>query len=179
VSPLSIRLGLAVILAAAVASAAQAGPTAAEAPRHARLDPYKTFRFRVLIDGRCVAGFQTAVFPTARPDVLRSPVRSQYEAITLERGLTHDTGFASWAQGGARSGRSGPTAANLRRDVRIAVIDEAGRPAGYYAVRRAWASEYNALPDLDAGANAIAIEHLKLENEGWERDTRATETPPC
>jgi hypothetical protein len=31
------------------------------------------------------------------------------------------------------------------------------------------------LPDLDANANAIAIEHIKLENEGWERDTGVTE----
>ena len=44
-----------------------------------------------------------------------------------------------------------------------------------YIVHRCWVSEFQALPDLDAGANAIAIEHIKLENEGWEVDPTIVE----
>ena len=44
-----------------------------------------------------------------------------------------------------------------------------------YNVFRAWVSEYQALPDLDANANAVAIQTIKLENEGWERDLDVVE----
>ncbi len=33
-----------------------------------------------------------------------------------------------------------------------------------------WVSEFSSLPELDAGANAVVIESLTLETEGWERD---------
>jgi phage tail-like protein len=179
-SSLRIGLRLALILAATTLSTLQVSPAAsAEAPRHVRLDPYKNFRFRVLFEGRCVAGFQSAEF---RGPGGMAPLKStgvhKYPTITLKRGLTKDTGFWNWARSVEGYGHSGAPAA-ARRDLRIALLDETGRPAGFYAVRRAWVSEVNALPDLDAGANAIAIEHVKLENEGWERNSTATETPPC
>jgi len=36
-----------------------------------------------------------------------------------------------------------------------------------------WVSEFLAL--LDADANAVALQRIKLENEGWERDTSIQE----
>ncbi len=103
--------------------------------------------------------------------------RTKYEPITLERGLTHDPEFEKWANFAQVLDKGSPSSSlkNLRRDVRIDLLNEAGQPAYRFKIYRCWVSEYQALPDLDAGANAIAIEHLKLENEGWERDTTLTE----
>jgi phage tail-like protein len=121
-----------------------------------------------------VAGVNSVVMP--KPDVVKhrsggdpstahkSPGRNKYEAITLERGLTQDRDFHAWASSAAQHGGAGAA-----REVRIVALNEQGRPTITYRVHRAWVSEYQALPDLDAGANAIAIEHIKLENEGWER----------
>jgi phage tail-like protein len=145
-----------------------------------RSDPYGNFRFRVRWDGRRVAGvakvggLQRSPTVVDRPKGLETnaarkvPWRTKYAAITLERGVTHDREFEKWA---SRTWNSGDDAAreDARRDVVIEVCDESGRVAIAYRVSRCWVSEFQAAPALDADANAVAIEHLKLENEGWVR----------
>ena len=150
-----------------------------------RFDPYKNFKFRVRWDGRAVAGVSKVSALKRTTEVVKhrdggdpsssrkSPGRTEYEAITLERGVTHDTEFERWANRVWNFG-SGPGAEvslqDFRKDIIIEVFNEAGQVAVTYKVFRCWVSEYQALPDLDANANAVAIQHLKLECEGWERD---------
>ena len=103
----------------------------------------------------------------------KSPGRTEYEAITLERGVTHDVDFEQWANKVWNYGSglgSEVSLKDFRKDLTIEFYNEAGQLAIAYHVYRAWVSEYEALPDLDANANAVAIQHIKLENEGWERD---------
>lgn len=155
-----------------------------------RFDPYKNFKFRVKWDGRYVAGISKVSALKRTTEVVKhreggdpstsrkSPGRSEFDAITLERGVTHDPEFEAWAakvwQLGAGLG-SEVSLKDFRKDVIIDFYNEAGQLAISYKVYRAWVSEYQALPDLDANANAVAIQHIKLENEGWERDTSVTE----
>lgn len=155
-----------------------------------RLDPYKAFKFRVVWDGRPVAAVSrvsglrrtTAVvrFRAGGDPSLehRSPGRTEYEPITLERGVTQDREFERWAdqvwQLGAPSGKE-VALASLRKDVRIELLNEAGQVVLAYVVYRCWPSRYQALPDLDARADAVAIEALELQHEGWERDTSVEE----
>ena len=150
-----------------------------------RFDPYKNFKFRVKWDGRYVAGISKVSGLKRTTEVVehreggdpstsrKSPGRVKFEAITLERGVTHDQEFEQWANKVWNFG-SGLGAEvslkNFRRDLIVELYNEAGQVVIAYKVFRAWVSEYQALPDLDANANAIAIQHLKLENEGWERD---------
>ena len=110
-----------------------------------------------------------------RPEQHRASRRAapKYEAITLERGVTHDTEFEQWANKVWNFGSGLGAEVSLkdfRKDIIIEVYNEAGQLAIAYKVFRCWVSEYQALPDLDANANAVAIQHIKLENEGWERD---------
>lgn len=150
-----------------------------------RFDPYKNFKFRVRWDGRYVAGVSKVSALKRSTEVVehreggdpstarKSPGRTKYEAITLERGVTHDTEFERWANRVWNFGAGlGVEAAlsSFRKDLVIEVYNEAGQLVLAYKVFRAWVSEYQALPDLDANANAVAIQTLKLENEGWERD---------
>lgn len=155
-----------------------------------RFDPYKNFKFRVRWDGRYVAGISKVSALVRTTEVVKhrdggdpsssrkSPGRTEYNAITLERGVTHDTEFEDWAgkvwrlQAGLGSEVS---LKDFRKDVILEMYNEAGQLAIAYKVFRCWVSEYQALPDLDANANAVAIQHIKLENEGWERDTAVTE----
>jgi phage tail-like protein len=111
------------------------------------------------------------------PIILKGLGRTKYEAITLERGVTHDTDFELWANAAQvlDKGAASQSLKNLRKQVRIELLNEAGQPVLRYIVHRCWVSEYQALPDLDGSANAYAIEHIKLENEGWERDPTLTE----
>jgi phage tail-like protein len=155
-----------------------------------RFDPYKNFKFRLKWDGRYVAGISkvSALKRTTQvvkfreggdPSVSRkSPGLNDFDALVLERGVTHDLAFEAWAakvwQIGAAPG-SEISLADFRKDVILDFFNEAGQLAISYKIYRAWVSEYQALPDLDANANAVAIQHLKLENEGWERDTSVTE----
>ena len=155
-----------------------------------RFDPYKNFKFRVKWDGRYVAGV-SKVGPLKRstevvehreggdPSTARkSPGRSKYEAITLERGVTHDAEFEKWANKVWNYGSGLGAEVSLkdfRKDVIIDMYNEAGQLVLAYKVYRCWVSDYQALPDLDANANAVAIQTIKLENEGWERDTSVTE----
>jgi phage tail-like protein len=155
-----------------------------------RLDPYKNFKFRLKWDGKYVAAVSkvSALKRTTKvvehraggdPSTPRKvPGINTFEPITLERGLTQDLAFHDWAglvwNFGAALG-SEVSLANFRKDIYLEFYNEAGQLVIAYKIYRCWVSEYQALPDLDANANAIAIEHIKLENEGWERDTSVTE----
>ena len=155
-----------------------------------RFDPYKNFKFRVKWDGRYVAGISKVSALKRSTEVVehreggdpsssrKSPGRTKFEAISLDRGVTHDTEFEKWANKVWNFG-SGLGAEvslkNFRKDLIIEVYNESGQLALAYKVFRAWVSEFQALPDLDANANAVAIQHIKLENEGWERDYEVAE----
>lgn len=156
----------------------------------ARVDPYKNFKFRVKWDGRYVAGL-SKMSPLRRTTEVvkhrtggdpstthKSPGRTEYEAITLERGVTHDTGFEEWANKvwtlGAGLG-SEVSLANFRKDIIIELMNEAGQVAMAYKVYRCWVSEYQALPELDSNTAKVAIQSIKIENEGWERDVSVKE----
>jgi len=155
-----------------------------------RADPYKTFRFLVYFGGSTspvaavskVTGLKRSSDPIeykqgGDPIIRKGLGRTKYDPITLERGLTHDPDFEAWANASQvlDKGAASTSLKNLRKEVRIDLLNEMGQPVYRYIVHRCWVSEYQALPDLDAGANAIALEHVKLENEGWERDTSLTE----
>ena len=155
-----------------------------------RFDPYKNFKFRVKWDGQYVAGLSKMGGLKRTTDVVehreggdpstsrKSPGRNKFDPITLERGVTHDTAFEDWANKvwnfGAGPG-SESSLADFRKDIIIDIFNEAGQKAISYKVYRCWVSEYQALPDFDANAAAVAIQHIKLENEGWERDESVTE----
>jgi phage tail-like protein len=155
-----------------------------------RFDPYKNFKFRIKWDGRYVAGVSKVGSLKRSTEVVehreggdpstsrKSPGRTKYEAITLERGVTHDLEFETWANKvwhvGAGLGAE-VSLKDFRKDVILEVYNEAGQLAIAYKIYRCWVSEFQALPDLDANANAVAIQTIKLENEGWERDYEVTE----
>ncbi len=155
-----------------------------------RFDPYKNFKFRLRWDGRYVAGVSKISALTRTTEVVthreggdpstehRSPGRTTYEAITIERGVTHDIEFEQWANKIWNYGSALGAEVSLkdfRRDLIIEIYNEAGQLALAYKVFRCWVSEYQALAELDANANAVAIQHLKLEHEGWERDYQVGE----
>jgi phage tail-like protein len=155
-----------------------------------RFDPYKNFKFRVKWDGRYVAGISKVSALKRTTEVVehreggdpstsrKSPGRSKYEALTLERGVTHDIDFEQWANKiwnfGSGAGAE-MSLADFRKDVILDVFNEAGQKVLSYQLYRCWVSEYQALPDLDANANAVAIQMIKLEMEGWERDYAVVE----
>jgi len=111
------------------------------------------------------------------PIILKGVGRTKYEPITMERGVTFNSELEDWANATQvlTAGAASTSLANLRKEVSIVLLNEEGQPVHRYIVHRCWVSEFQALPDLDAGANAIAIEHIKLENEGWEHDLTLTE----
>src|SRR5450631_2156956 len=150
-----------------------------------RFDPYKNFKFRVKWDGRYVAGVSKISGLRRVTEVIthreggdpsssrKSPGRTEYEAITLERGVTHDAEFAQWANKvwnfGAGLG-SEVSLRDFRKDIVLELYNEAGQLVMAYKIYRCWVSEYEILPELNANSIAIALEIIKLENEGWERD---------
>jgi phage tail-like protein len=155
-----------------------------------RFDPYKTYRFLVY--------FGTSTTPVAAVSkvtglkrssdvieykeagnavILKGLGRTKYEPVTLERGVTQDKDFETWANAAQvlDHGSASTSLANLRREISVTLLNEEAQPVLRWILHRCWVSEYQAIPDLDAGANAIAIEHIKLENEGWERDLALAE----
>jgi phage tail-like protein len=155
-----------------------------------RFDPYKNFKFRVKWDGRYVAGVSKVSALKRTTEVVehrnggdpstsrKSPGRTKYEAVTLERGVTHDTEFEQWATKvwnfGAGLGAE-VSLKDFRKDIILEVYNEAGQLALAYKLYRCWPSEWQALADLDGNANAVLIQHIKLELEGWERDLEVAE----
>jgi phage tail-like protein len=156
-----------------------------------RVDPYKAYKFRVrLPDGQYVAGVSKVSALKRTTEVVKhreggdpsssrkSPGQTEYEAITMERGVTHDTQFEQWANKVWNYGSGLGAEVSLkdfRKDLVLEIYNEAGQLAIAYKLYRCWPSEFVAFPDLDASASAIAIQTLKLENEGFERDYDVTE----
>jgi phage tail-like protein len=155
-----------------------------------RFDPYKNFKFRLKWDGRYVAGISKMTALKRTTEVVKhreggdpsgtrkSPGRTDWEAITLERGITQDLEFENWASKvwNVQAGLGAEVSLkDFRKDLVIEIYNEAGQLVLAYKVFRCWVSEYQAVPDLDANANAVAIQHIKLENEGWLRDTEVVE----
>ncbi|MFG1646956.1 phage tail protein [Amycolatopsis sp. NPDC049252] len=153
-----------------------------------RLDPYTGFRFKIKVDGRYVAALNkcsalkktTEVTPwyeggdASGPHQI--PGKTKYDSITLEAGVTHDTTFEDWADKVNNfQGDAATSLATFRKDITIEVYNLGGQKVLAYNVYRAWVSEYQALPQLDAGGNAVMISTVKLENEGWVRDTSVAE----
>ena len=151
-----------------------------------RFDPYKSFMFRVTWDGEYVAGLSkmSALRRTTDPVTHReggdpsherkSPGTTKFDAVTLERGRTHDPAFEAWANL-IHSLDSPISLASFRKDIVVDVYNEANQKVLSYKLFRCWVSEYTALPALDAGSAAVAIESIKLELEGWERDEAVVE----
>ena len=153
-----------------------------------RFDPYKNFKFQIEWDNKPVAGVSKVGALKRTTEVVKhrsgaensidhkSPGRTSYEAITLERGLTHDVEFEAWAnrvhtfQGDSMMDLDG-----YKKELTLVVMNERGQPAFRYFLHACWVSSFTAIPDLDANANAVAIESLTLEVEGWERDLATTE----
>jgi phage tail-like protein len=161
-----------------------------------RFDPYKNYKFRVKWDGVYVAGISKVSGLSRTTQVVMhrsggdpstprlSPGQSEFSAITLERGVTHDVNFEQWANKvwdytnstkGDDNSNQLVSLKDFRKDIIIEVYNEAGQKVLAYFVYRCWVSEYQAMPELDAMGSAVAIQHMKLENEGWERDTSVTE----
>ena len=155
-----------------------------------RSDPYKNFKFRVKWAGNDVAGFSKVWMPERAGEVVKhrnggdpsssrkSPGRTEYDAVTLERGVTCDSDFEKWASKVSNDGPEAGSEVSLqdfRRNILLEMFDEAGQVVLRYKIFRCWVSEYQAIRDLDANADAVAIQHIKLENEGWERDTELSE----
>jgi phage tail-like protein len=156
-----------------------------------RFDPYKNFKFRLKWDNKYVAGISKVTGGLKRttevvehreggdPSATRkSPGRNKFEAITLERGVTHDPEFENWANKVWNFGSGLGAEVSLkdfRKDITLEIYNEAGQLALAYNIFRCWVSEYQAAADLDANANAVLIQQLKLENEGWARDPAVPE----
>jgi phage tail-like protein len=155
-----------------------------------RFDPYKNFKFRLKWDGQYVAGISKCSALKRTTEVVKhreggdpstsrkSPGRSDFASVTLERGVTHDLAFEAWAAKvwQVKAGLGAEVSLkDFRKDLILEVYNEAGQKALGYKIFRCWVSEYVAMPDLDANANAVAIQHIVLENEGWERDASVTE----
>jgi phage tail-like protein len=155
-----------------------------------RFDPYKNFRFLVYFEQSPtpvaavskVGGLKRSTSPIEYNEggyaITRKGIsRTKYDPLTLERGLTHDPDFELWANAAQVLDKGAATQSlkNLRKQIRIELLNEEGQPALRWIVHRCWVSEYQALSDLDAGGDAIAIEHIKLENEGWECDLSLSE----
>jgi phage tail-like protein len=161
-----------------------------------RFDPYKNFKFRIKFDTSpdYVAGISKMSALKRTTEVVehreggdpstprKSPGRSKFDPITLERGVTHDTDFEAWATKVWNfQGKAGveSSLADFRKNLVIDVFNEAGQRVISYHAFRCWVSEYQSISDLDANANAVLIQHLKLENEGWIRDISVQEPAPA
>lgn len=153
-----------------------------------RHDPYKNFKFVIYWDNKPVMGVSKVGALKRTTEVVKhraggensfdhkSPGRTSYEGITVERGITHDLDFEKWANKvHSYDGDPVMDLVGYKKELTLEVMNEKGQPVKRYFLHACWVSEFTAMPDLDANANAVAIENMKIELEGWERDSALTE----
>lgn len=146
-------------------------------------DPYKDFFFKVSFDASGatpVAGVNKVSGVSKSADSIGyrrggdpltmrlAPGLTSFEPITLEQGVTQSAEFNAWA---SQLAPNNPAMKgydpNPRKDIAIDLYDETGKKVVSYSITNCWVSHYQVLPDLDAGANTIAIQTLTLQHEGW------------
>lgn len=153
-----------------------------------REDPYRNFKFKIKWDNEHVAGLSKCGALKKTVDVVdwrqggdpshghKLPGMTKYEPVTLEAGVTHDLAFENWANSVNNfSSDSSMSLKDFRKDITIDVFNLQGVKVLSYNVYRCWVSEYQALPELDASGNAVMIQTLTLQNEGWQRDDSVAE----
>lgn len=152
-----------------------------------RLDPYKNFKFRVGWDGKSVPGicfisgliWDTQVVEyregTDPSRVHSGPGLTSFEPITLTRGVTHDPAFEDWAALVWSSTGNGVALNELRKEVTITLLNEAGQPVKAFHLHRCWPSRYQPIGALDSNNAMVAMESLTLQYEGFERDVSVVE----
>ena len=154
-----------------------------------RYDPYRTFKFQVVIGGTVVAGLSKMSALKKSTEVVdwryagdpshvrKLPGGTSWEPITLEQGLTHDPMFMELANRVNNiDGDAAMSLLNFRVPVIINVMNLQGAVAMSYKVSRAWVSEFQALPDFDSNSmNTVGIQTLTLQHEGWQIDGAVSE----
>ncbi|HWU96078.1 MAG TPA: phage tail protein [Sphingomonas sp.] len=156
-------------------------------------DPYLNFKFRIKWQGKYVAGLSkcSALKRSTEATPFREggdpstnrilPGQTKFEPITLERGMTQDLEFETWASQvwNYRAGQGMESSlANFRRNITLEFYNAAGQLVYAYNIYNCWPSEYTAMPELDSSSNSVAIQTLVLQNEGWERDASVKVPPP-
>jgi phage tail-like protein len=153
-----------------------------------RFDPYQNFKFKIKWDGQYVAGLSKCSAMKKTTEVStwyeagdqsvphKIPGKTTYDPLTLSRGVTHDIAFEEWANKvNNYQGEAAMSLKTFRKDITIEVCNLQGKTVLAYNVYRCWVSEYQALPELDASGNAVMIQTIKLEHEGWDRDVSVAE----
>lgn len=156
-------------------------------PAVERHDPFRGFKFKVVIPGLTKAGFskvsglkEATEVTTYREgtDAVTSrklPGLTEYDNVTLEQGLSKDNGFRDWrkqivnlakeagADGTGPAGVAPPLA--FRKTVTISLYDKAGTEVKQWQLREAWPASLE-VADLDAMSSDVVIESLELAHEG-------------
>jgi phage tail-like protein len=153
-----------------------------------RQDPYKSFKFRVLWDGKVIPGISKVSGLNRVTEVVdyreggdagnikTTPGTTVFEPVILERGVTHDQEFEKWANlVFSPEGDGGVSLKDYRKDIIIQLLNLQGVPVMAFFVYRCWVSAYRPLSELDAQGNCIATERLVLQHDGWERDQAVSE----
>ena len=129
-----------------------------------RPTPYPNFRFKVMWDNTYVLGASRVSGLSRFPD---GGGPTAYSPITIERGVSYDATFGQWANKVFDGTKA--NAVDFRRDLTIEVYDEAGMKVVAYQVHRAWVSQFSAMSELDGVGNALVVDSMTLQNDGFER----------
>ncbi len=139
-------------------------------------DPYRNFKFKVKIDSQVVAAFSKMDalkktteginwFEAEHNGNFRSlPSKTKYEPVTLEKGITNNKIFEEWSALVNKSAGNAIKAEKFQKDIQIMVCDLNGTPKLTYNIYNCWVSEFQAVPDMDANQNGVAIQTIKFEN---------------
>jgi phage tail-like protein len=145
--------------------------------------PYKNFRFQVKWDNDVIAGVSKVTGLKWTTEVVshregndpstarHSPGRTAFEPITLERGITIEPAFITWANlvwNTSNGTVGGISLAGYKKNITIELFNTQAVLVRRYSVYNAWVSSFTGQADLDANANAVLIESMVLQNEGWQ-----------
>lgn len=159
------------------------------APRTSQFDPYRTFKFRVRVDGAVIAGVTkvSALGRSVAPNEVKEagdafgprhmPGAVSFDEVTLEQGWSADRAFEQWANQVLKLHADPAGAKDFKRTVFIEMFDLKGNvgsqtgstPLQRYKLHRAWVSKYVAMPELNADNGGVGICSVSLRHEGWER----------
>ena len=146
-------------------------------------DPYRKFKFLVKWEGQYVMAVHKVSSITKSIDAIdwrtggdsnfgaKVPGLTKWEPITLERGLSADAAFQKWMIEVNRytkaGGQENEAVHNFRKNLQIEMYDLQNDLVMTINVYNAWPSKLT-IADFDAKANELAIEHIELQNEGWD-----------
>lgn len=144
-------------------------------------DPYKAFRFLVMVDGLVVGAFTQFSGIKMEVQTIQArggsddrgvqeyvPTLTRFEPVTLTKGVVGSNDFINWLGSIGAMGNSGPSGSLRKLSMDVIALDDKGRWGVIWTLKNAMPVRYELYP-MDSSRSEVLSESVTFTIEGMQR----------